>query len=165
MAPFLRWGVKHRVSLFADDVVIVLKLDKREAEALVQILQTFGAASGLHCNLAKSLASLIRCDEIDLQPIMTVLQCPIRQFHVQYLGLPLSLVRLSKRDLQPLVNKVAGHVPTWKASLLERSGRLVLLDSTLAATPIYHMLSLDLPPWFFNCLNKLLKGFFWSAAT
>jgi hypothetical protein len=25
------------------------------------------------------------------------------------------------------------------------------------------MLSLDLPPWFFNVANKLLRGFFWSA--
>jgi hypothetical protein len=26
------------------------------------------------------------------------------------------------------------------------------------------MLSLDLPPWFFSTTNKLLRGFFWSAA-
>jgi hypothetical protein len=139
--------------------------EKVEAEAVVQILQTFGAASGLHCSLAKSSASPISCEEIDLQPILAVLQCPVRHFPVQYLGLPLSLVRLSKRDLWPLVDKVAGHVLAWKASLLERSVRPILLDSTMAATPIYHMLSLDLPPWFFNWLNQLLKGLFWSAAT
>jgi hypothetical protein len=62
-----------------------------------------------------------------------------------------------------LVDKFAGTVPTWKASLLKKSGRLVYLDSKLAASPIYHMLSLDLPPWFFNVANKLLRGFFWSA--
>jgi hypothetical protein len=56
------------------------------------------------------------------------------------------------------------QVSTWKATLLERSGRLVLVDSTLVATPIYHLLSLDLSPWFFNCINKLLREFFWSAA-
>ncbi|KAK1631503.1 hypothetical protein QYE76_005818 [Lolium multiflorum] len=102
---------------------------------------------------------------MDLQNLLNVLQCPIKNFLVQYLGLPLSLVRLSKRDLQPLVDKVAAHVPRWKAGMLERSGRLVLVDSTLTATPIYHLLSLDLPPWFFDKVNKLLRGFFWSAST
>jgi hypothetical protein len=49
--------------------------------------------------------------------------------------------------------------------MLERSGMLVLVDSTLTATPMYHPLSLDLPPWFFNSLNKWLQGFFWSTST
>jgi hypothetical protein len=75
----------------------------------------------------------------------------------------LSVSKLSKADLQPLVDKLAGHVPTWKASLLKRSGRLVFLDSVIAVSPIYHMLSLDLPPWFFNLANKLFQGVFWSA--
>jgi hypothetical protein len=43
------------------------------------------------------------------------------------------------------VDKIAGHIPTWKASMLERSGRLILIDSSIVATPIYHMLYLDLP--------------------
>jgi hypothetical protein len=39
----------------------------------------------------------------------------------------------------------------------------IYINAKLAATPIYHMLSLDLPPWFLNVWNKLLHGFFWSA--
>ena len=160
-----RVGIRHRLSLFADDVVLLIKPIPEEAEAALQLLRVFGEASGLRCNLAKSSASPIRCEGLDLRQVTTILSCPIKPFPIQYLGLPLSLVRLSKTDLQPLVDKIAGHVPTWKASLLERSGRLVLLDSTLTATPVYHMLSLDLPQWFFNSVNKILKGFFWSAAT
>jgi hypothetical protein len=108
--------------------------------------------------------SPIRCEQIDLAPIVDLLNCPIKAFPIQYLGLPLSPIRLSKTDLQPLVDKLARHVLTWKSKLLECSGRLVLVNSTLTATPVYHMLSLDLPPWFFKCANKLIKGFFWSAA-
>jgi hypothetical protein len=64
-----------------------------------------------------------------------------------------------------LIHKVAGGVPTWVASLLKKSGRLVYLNSKLFATPIYHMLSLDFPPWFFNTISKFLREFFWSATT
>ena len=158
-------GVRHRLSLFADDVVLFIKPSVHEASAAIQLLNLFGGASGLRCNLNKSSASPIRCDCIDLQPVLAVLGCPVQNFPIQYLGLPLTIGKLTKTDLQPLVDKVAGHVPTWKAGLLQRSGRLILLDSTLTATPVYHMLSLDLPAWFFTCIDKLLRGFFWSAAT
>ena len=157
--------MRHRLSLFADDVVLIIKPSVEEATAAIGLLQLFGNASGLHYNLTKSSVSPIRCEGIDLQPILEVLACPVREFPIQYLGLPLKIGRLTKSDLQPLVDKVAGHVPTWKAGLLKRSGRLILMDSTLTATPVYHMLALDLPPWFFQCVDKLLRGFFWSAST
>ena len=152
--------MRHRLSLFADDVAIFIKPSVEEAQAAIDILRLFGSASGLHCNLGKSSISPIRCEEVDLQPVLDVLECPIRNFPIQYLGLPLSVGRLSKSDLQPLIDKVAGHVPTWKAGLLKKSDRLILMDSTLTATPVYHMLSIDLPPWFFACVNKLLWGLF-----
>jgi hypothetical protein len=91
-----------------------------------------------------------------------VLRCPVKNFPIQYLGFPLSVVRLSKSELRLLV---AGSVRIWIASVPKKSGRLVYLNSKLAASSIYHMLSLDLPPWFFSTTNKLLRGFFWSATT
>jgi hypothetical protein len=42
-----------------------------------------------------------------------MLDCPVKTFPVQYLGLPLSPIRLSKNDLQPLVDKSTGHLPTF----------------------------------------------------
>jgi hypothetical protein len=67
-APFTGSGIKHCLSLFADDVVLIIKPMTQEAEAAIQIMQVFGTASGLHCNLAKSTVSPIRCEQIDLAP-------------------------------------------------------------------------------------------------
>jgi hypothetical protein len=84
--------------------------------------------------------------------------CPVQlvNFLSSTLGYPLSVTRLSKSDLQPLVDKVAGHVPTWKASLMKKSG---MFDSLGLPSDGYTMLSLDLPLWFFKCIDKLLRGF------
>jgi hypothetical protein len=164
-SSFAAMGIRHRLSFFADDVVLLIKPTVHEATTAVELLQLFGAASGLRCNLDKSFVSPIRCEGIDLQPVLSMLGCPVKPFPIQYLALPLSLVRLSKMEIQPLVDKVTRGVLMWVAALLKNSGRLVYLNSKLAATPIYHMLSLDLPPWFFNTINKLLRGFFWSGTT
>jgi hypothetical protein len=158
-------GIKHRLSFFADDVVLLIRPSIREASSAMELLKLFGEASGLRCNLAKSSISPIRCEEVDLQPILDVLGCPVQNFPIKYLGPPLSVSRLSKSDLQPLVDKVARTVPAWTAALMKKSGRLVYINAKLAASPIYHMLSLDLPPWFFSTVNKLLRGFFWSATS
>jgi hypothetical protein len=137
----------------------------QEATAAVELLKVFPEASGLHCNLSKSSASPIRCSEIDLQPVMEVLACELKSFPIQYLGLPLSTTHLAKVELQPLVDKIARGGPAWTAALLKKSGRLVYLNAKLAASPINHMLSLDLhsSPWFscfgdFSGLQLLKPG-------
>lgn len=158
-----RWGIRHRLSVYADDVVLLIQPLVSEAEAAMGLLRVFGTASGLHCNLAKSSACLIRCDVDSIQGMLQIINCPVACFPIRYLGLPLSLERLTKMDLRPYVNRVAGHLPTWKASLLRRVGRLVLINSTLTATAIYLMLVLDLPPWFLACIDKLCRGFFWCG--
>lgn len=90
---------------------------------------------------------------------------PVNEFPIRYLGLPLSTSPLSKKDLQPLVDRIARYIPSWKASLLKIGGRLILVNSTLMAAIIYHTLALDLPPWFLSCANKLRRAFCWCGQT
>jgi hypothetical protein len=63
---FEKSGVRHRLSLFVDDVVMFIKPTREEATTALQLVGTFGVASGLRCNLAKSSASPIRCTEQEL---------------------------------------------------------------------------------------------------
>ena len=58
--------VKLRVSLYADNAIIFANLDKEEIDTSMHILQSFGDASGLRINLAKSTATPIHCNNIDL---------------------------------------------------------------------------------------------------
>uniref|UniRef100_A0A453HKB5 Reverse transcriptase domain-containing protein n=1 Tax=Aegilops tauschii subsp. strangulata TaxID=200361 RepID=A0A453HKB5_AEGTS len=58
--------VKLRVSLYADDAIIFANPGREEIDHLMHILQSFGDASGLRINLAKSTATPIHCNDIDL---------------------------------------------------------------------------------------------------
>ena len=160
---FERWGIRNRLSIYADDVVMLIRPLACEAEAVVGLFRAFGAATGLHCNLAKSSATMIRGEDAKIQEVLQILECPAVQFPIRYLRLPLSPRRLTKMDLQPFVDSAAGHLPTWKASMLRHAGRLVLINSTLTATAIYPMLVLDLLQWFLACIDKLCRGFLWRG--
>jgi hypothetical protein len=59
--PELPAGLKHRVSLYADDVVIFARPEAAELGVVKAILDCFGGACGLVVNYAKSVAAPIRC--------------------------------------------------------------------------------------------------------
>lgn len=67
---------------------------------------------------AASSASLIGCDEVTIASVLQSLGCHVLNFLATYLVLPLYVTLLSKIHLQPYVDRGAGHLPTWKASML-----------------------------------------------
>jgi hypothetical protein len=60
------------------------------------------------------------------------------------------------------VDAVANRLPSWRASMLNRAGRLELIRSTLAAIPIFAMLSLDIQIETLLAIEKILCGYRWS---
>jgi hypothetical protein len=61
--------------------------------------------------------------------------------------------------LLPLIDKIADCLPGWKASLMNRAGRLVLVRTVLTAAPIYQLIAMDLPKWCLKAIDKKRRGF------
>jgi hypothetical protein len=163
LSDLRRFGIRHRVSLYADDVVVFAKPDVRELQVLVQVLHCFGDASGLVVNFSKSMAIPIRCSEEIISAVSPALPCPMGQFPCKYLGLPLSLSKPKKCDIQPLLDKLAQKLPFWKARLLTREGRVIYVQMVLTASVIYQLMALDLDPWVWQLIDRLRRGFLWAG--
>ena len=43
----------------------------------------------------------------------------------KYLGLPLTLKKLTKEQVQPIIDRIADQLPGWKAELMTKAGRMV----------------------------------------
>ncbi|KAM0856911.1 hypothetical protein ACQ4PT_048819 [Festuca glaucescens] len=117
-----------RTSLYADDTVVFLKPTQQDCETIRELLRLFGEATGLHTNIMKSSATPIRCSDQQRDLVTQHLQCPIKDFPIPYLGVPLSIWRLKTEDLQPLIDKLDNQLSGWRAGLLSKGDRLVLVN-------------------------------------
>jgi hypothetical protein len=113
----------HRLSIYADDVAIFLHPTQSDISSTLNILNLFGNASGLHNNAQKSNSYPIRCSEEAIQAVQNILPCELASFPCKYLGLPLSLHKLSKHQFWPLIDKIADRLPC-----INRAGRRILVQ-------------------------------------
>jgi hypothetical protein len=85
------------------------------------------------------------------------------EFLIKYLGMPLSVGKLPKSALHPLVDKMVDQLPAWKGQVMHHSGWLTVTKMMLAATPVYTAISFQLPPWLLKAMTKIFKSFLWTG--
>lgn len=155
--------IRHRASLYADDLVIFLLPLSEDFWCLRVILDCFTGASGLVTNIDKCLASSIRCTEEGVELVLALFPCQIAPFPTRYLGVPLSLSRLRRCQEQPLINAIATRIPTWKAGLLTLAGQSTLTKVTLSAIPVHISIATCLSGWAIEQIDKRRRAFLWSG--
>jgi mannosylglycoprotein endo-beta-mannosidase len=147
----------------ADDVAVFLKPIKEDVQVVAHIWDVFGHASGLITNRAKCAVYPIQCDSIDVAGVMADFQCPVQPFLCKYLSLPLHHKHLRRVDVEPLIDKIANRLPTWRGRFLNRARRLKLLNSVLSSIPTYFLTVFTPAKWMLKKVNKIRRGFLWKG--
>jgi hypothetical protein len=72
--------------MYVDDAAIFINPIKEDVEAVKTILEAFGTFSGLHINLQKSSVHPIRCENVDLDQVLSPFTGNRGAFHVNIWG-------------------------------------------------------------------------------
>jgi hypothetical protein len=153
----------HRIPLYADDVVFFLHPTAVDISITMNLLDLFGKASGLHNNEQKSNMFPIQCCEDDLMVVQNLLPCERSDFPCRYLGIPLSLRKLTKEQFSPFIDRFVDRLPSWKADLMTRDGRKVMVQHVLTGIFVYLAMAIDIPPWALHAIDKIRRGFLWRG--
>lgn len=95
--PLSNKHIGHRVSIYADDIMLFATPQQEDTAMIKAILETFGEASWLRANLHKSLLLPICCKEEQKEKVKEDTACKISNFPCKYLGLPPSFVDLQRQ--------------------------------------------------------------------
>jgi len=163
LQPLSRRSLQHRISIYADDVVLFLRPEAGDIDVTLGILNLFGESMGLKTNLQKSNVLPIRCGDAELAAVQNLLPCALTDFPCKYLGLPLSLKKLTKEQIQPIIDRIADQLPGWKADLMTKVGRKVQVQFVLTGMLIYLVMAFDFPPWAIREVDKIRRGFLWRG--
>ena len=95
----------------------------------------------------------IRCATEQLKVILRVMPCEVIDFPCKYLGLPLSVRKVTDVDLQPIMDKIVDMLPGWKAVLMYMAGHVVLVKAVRTAVLLYTLIALDVPKCLLHAIS------------
>lgn len=84
---------------YADDTLIIYRAEEDDVRALKSSILSFSKATGLHINFAKSTMISLHVDLLKEATLSELLQCKRENWPMSYLGLPLTVHKLSTGDL------------------------------------------------------------------
>jgi hypothetical protein len=129
---------RKKLHIYADDVALFLHPTQNDISTTLDILNIFGKAYGLHNNAQKSNI---------LTSWMSKIGCHVRWLpSLANIWVLLSLHKLTKQQLLPIVEKIANQLPSWKVDLLNKAGRRILVQHVLTGMTVYTaIMAIDFP--------------------
>ena len=161
---FTRGGPKFSHLMFADDLLLFCQATKSQVQMVMHSLNIFCKASGMKVNLEKSKAFCSKNVTARRRDIFTSVSSIRFALDLgRYLGVNLNHSRTSRASFHSVIEKVRGRLANWKGRLLNKAGRLCLINSVAASIPVYHMQVSFFPNWVCDKLSSMMRQFLWKG--
>ena len=148
---------------YADDTLIIAKASNGADQQLKNILHDFAMATGLTINFTKTTFVPMHVSIAMGDSIASPLQCPTSSFPQIYLGLPLTPTRLPTNAFLPIIERCRKFLTGWRAKILSKGDRLILLSAVLDSLLVYFMSVFTIHKIVLKTLDSIRRAFFWAA--
>ncbi|KAI0493884.1 hypothetical protein KFK09_024010 [Dendrobium nobile] len=148
--------------LYADDVIMFSKANKKEVLGVKRILHKFCEWTGQKINYSKSLIMFGKHVESRRKRCLSRIMGFKYVKEFLYLGVKMALRRMKKEDFQFIIDKAFKKLNQWGNKYLSLSGKIILVKSILLALPLYHSTHSLIPRKILAYLDKISKNFIWD---
>lgn len=142
---------------YADDTLIIAKASNPAAQQLKYILHDFAMATGLTINFTKTTFVPMHISTAMVDSIASTLHCPTSSFPQIYLGLPLTPTRLPTNAFLPIIERCRKFLTGWRAKILSKGDRLILLSAVLDSLLVYFMSVFPIPKSVLKTLDSSMS--------
>uniref|UniRef100_A0A096LX15 Reverse transcriptase domain-containing protein n=1 Tax=Poecilia formosa TaxID=48698 RepID=A0A096LX15_POEFO len=155
---------EHRISLFADDVVLFISKLNQSLQIILEIIKSFSGISGYKINRTKSSILLLNANE-KISPSLGVLQFKmVNEF--KYLGIHISpdLEWVAATNYNLILNEVDNSFERWMSLPMSMIGRINTIKMNILPKLLYifQNVALPPPPEFFSQIKKRMLRFLWN---
>ncbi|XP_016207262.1 uncharacterized protein LOC107647723 [Arachis ipaensis] len=147
---------------FADDTILFCPPEDETIKNYKRLLRCFELMSGLSINFEKSSLISINYDEQWVRRMCNVLGCKQDSLPVKYLGISLGANTRLVKTWKPVIDKVEEKLSLWKAKVLNKAGKLVLIKSVLNSLLVYYLSLYKMTKAVAEKLISLQRRFLWS---
>ena len=161
-----RGGSYHKLSLYADDLLLYLSNPVSSLPVIINLLNEFGKLSGYKINLNKSLLFQLK-DNVTSLP--DKLPFKIAKSSFPYLGIEVTrtLPTLFTKNFTVLLEKCKFDFDRWKDLPLSVAGRISIVKMVVLPkfTYLFQNIPIFIKKSFFKMLDKLIGTFIWKGGS
>uniref|UniRef100_A0A8C6SR27 Reverse transcriptase domain-containing protein n=1 Tax=Neogobius melanostomus TaxID=47308 RepID=A0A8C6SR27_9GOBI len=155
---------EHRISLYADDVILFLSKLETSIPAILQVINKFGQFSGYSINDTKSSILFLNNEERN-NPIINLPFFNATEGFT-YLGIKITpqINTIVSANYDPLMGEVRESIEKWTTMPISMIGRINLIKMAILPKFLYlfQSLPLPLPKSFFKEINAIFSRFIWN---
>ena len=161
-----RHGVEHKVSLYADDLLLFISDPIKSIPCILTTLESFGNFSGYKLNVQKS-----ECFPVNqLAKMIPQNRIPFKlSIRFKYLGIIItsSIASLREENLTALTAKVKNDLHRWNTLPLSLVSRVQSIKMNILPrySYLFQCLPIFLPKQFFRQLDSIILNFIWNGKT
>ncbi|WVZ64778.1 hypothetical protein U9M48_014252 [Paspalum notatum var. saurae] len=144
-----------------EDTILLLKDDIEMAVQVKLFLTCYELMSGLKINYLNSKVTYIGEDKSKQEEYEQVFTCNSGSLPIKYLGVPISNLRLERKNWQPLIDEMHSKLASCESNNLSLNDRVLLINSSLSDTQIYIMSLYKLPDWLITEVDRIWTRFLW----
>lgn len=164
MQGIRRGDVEHRISLYADDLLLYVGNPMANIPNIISILDNFSSFSGYKLNYQKSVCFPV--NSLATQLKQADIPFSFSQSGFKYLGVNItrSYSALFSENFDQLITQTKKDLLRWNKLPLTLTGRINSVKMTILPKFLYLFQSIPifLPKSFFQNLNKLISSFIWA---